>query len=64
MVLLYKIGQYLTMYRVSQKKMKPINLSIPYSTIQYNTNRFIFHSGHNMTYEEIYKEYSGHLVHN
>ena len=28
-------------------------------TIQYNTNRFIFHSGHNMTYEEIYKEYSG-----
>ena len=28
-------------------------------TIQYNTNRFIFHSGHNITYEEIYKEYSG-----
>ena len=27
--------------------------------VQYNTNRFIFHLGHNMTYEEIYKEYSG-----
>ena len=30
-----------------------------YNTIQYNTNRFIFYSGHNMTYEEIYKKYSG-----
>ena len=24
-----------------------------------STNSYIFHSGHNMTYEEIYKEYSG-----
>ena len=28
-----------------------------YNTIQYIINRFIFHSVHNMTYEEIYKEY-------